>query len=345
VSDLVDNISTARMMKGSAPEEIMLGEGSSAAVLKFDLSGELYGYSAVVALPPVNGQSPFCNDSPLRSEYVYVRGVETVLGTVWYPQFVGNVRTITPDRGNNVVEFTALDRVEKQRKPVRFAPFAVADYHTSRGVVDAQVYNSQAVIDHCLRHSDVPPTRIRPPYASELAYLGPNRPDGCLFWLAGTGAYHPLIGWRARQIYDNPPETDNGPSVYDQLGQIHPDLEDDETAVRPLNLRAYPSKTPSSLADQESRTAGYWTAWRDGAGYSGSYSLGVTLALDPEGTNVSYAYNTPGRYRMELEGYRRMFFRIRCEAGKVWFSVQNDRGAFNESNKVDLPTGVDNVEV
>src|SRR5690606_5373330 len=39
VSDLVDNISTDRMMKGSAPEEIMLVEGSSAAELKFDLSG------------------------------------------------------------------------------------------------------------------------------------------------------------------------------------------------------------------------------------------------------------------------------------------------------------------
>lgn len=345
VSDLVDNISTDRMMKGSAPEEIMLIEGSSAAELKFDLSGELYGYPAVVVFSPFNGQSPFYNDAPIGAEVVYELGVETVLGTVWYPQFVGNVRTITPDRGNNVVEFTALDRVEKLRKPVRFAPFAVADKFTSQGIIDAQVYNSQAVIDHCLRHSDVSPTRIRPPYASELAYLDPNRPDGCLFWLAGTGAYHPLIGWRARQIYDNPPETDNGPSIYDQLGQIHPELEDDETAVRPLNLRAYPSKAPSSPADQESRTAGYWTAWRDEEGYAGSYYFGVTLALNPDGTNVSYAYNTPRRYLMELEGYRRMFFRIRCEAGKVWFSVQNDRGAFNESNKVDLPTGVDSVEV
>src|SRR5690606_303044 len=163
------------------------------AELKFDLSGELYGYPAVVVFSPFNGQSPFYNDSPIGAEVVYELGVETVLGTVWYPQFVGNVRTITPDRGNNVVEFTALDRVEKP---------------TSLGVGDVKVYNYPAVIEHCLRHADVSPTRIRPPYASELAYLDPIRPDGCLFWLAGTGAYHPLIGWRARQIYDNPPETD-----------------------------------------------------------------------------------------------------------------------------------------
>src|SRR5690606_17140873 len=119
---------------------------------------------------------------------------------------------------------------------VRFAPFAVADKFTSRGIIDSQVYNSQAVIDHCLRHSDVSPTRIRPPYASELAYLDPNRPDGCLFWLAGTGAYHPLIGWRARQIFDNPSETHTAPNTYCHAEHNHPDLEDDVTAVSSLNL-------------------------------------------------------------------------------------------------------------
>src|SRR5690606_34188742 len=345
VSDLVDNISTDRMMKGSAPEEIMLVEGSSAAELKFDLSGELYGYPAVVVFSPFNGQSPFYNDAPIGAEVVYELGIETVLGTVWYPQFVGNIRTISPDRGNNVVEFTALDRVENLRKPVRFAPFAVADYHTSRGVIDAQVYNSQAIIDHCLRHSKVSPTRLCPPTRNDMGLPPSGTVDGCLFWLAGTGAYHPLIGWRARQIYDNPPETDNGPSIYDQRGQIHPELEDGGTAVRSLNLRAYRSQEPSGAGDQASRTAGYWVADRGNLGGTGAHYLGVTLALDPDGTNVNYAYNTPRRYLIQVQTANNYFLRIRVSGGRIWLSAQNGTGAYNESNYVDLPTGVDNVEV
>src|SRR5690606_9925209 len=144
VSDLVANISTDRMMKGSAPEEILLVAGSGAAELEFDLSGELYGLPAVAVFSPFDAQASFSTDAPIRAQRLYELGIETVLGTVRYPLFVGNVRTITPDRGNNVVEFTALDRVEKLRKPVRFAPFAVADKFTSRGIIDSQVYNSQA---------------------------------------------------------------------------------------------------------------------------------------------------------------------------------------------------------
>src|SRR5690606_14198832 len=40
------------------------------------------------------------------------------------------------------------------------------------------------------------------------------------------------------------------------------------------------------------------------------------------------------------------FLRIRVSGGRIWLSAQNGlNGPFNESNYVDLPTGVDNVEV
>src|SRR5690606_33042016 len=84
VSDLVDYIYTERTMKGNAPKELMLVDGSSAAELKFDLPEELYGYSAVVVFSPLNGQSPFYNDAPIGAEVVYQLGIETVRGTVWY---------------------------------------------------------------------------------------------------------------------------------------------------------------------------------------------------------------------------------------------------------------------
>src|SRR5690606_15301842 len=129
--------------------------------------------------------------------------------------------------------------------------------------------------------------------------------------------------WRARQIYDNPPETDNGPGIYDQLGQIHPDLEDDETAARPLNLRAYRSQEPSGSGDQDSRTAGYWVADRSNLGGTGAHYLGVTLALDPDGTNVNYAYNTPRRYLIQAQTANNYFLRIRVSGGRIWLSAQN----------------------
>src|SRR5690606_34792178 len=83
VSDLVDNISTDRMMKGSAPEEIMLVEGSSAAELKFDLSGDLFSCPDVAFLFAINGQSLRYFETSICAQVVYARGTETVIGTAW----------------------------------------------------------------------------------------------------------------------------------------------------------------------------------------------------------------------------------------------------------------------
>lgn len=348
ISDRVDNIRTDRALKGSAPEEIMLVEGSSAAELRFDLTGDLYGLSPVSVFSPFNGDSPFYNDAPVGAEVVYELGIETVLGTVWYPQFVGNLRTINPSRrrNGNIVEFTALDRVEKLRRPVQFAPFAVADYHLSRGTVKSQLYNSQSIIDHCLRHSKVSPTRLVPPTRADMGLPPTGTRDGCLFWLTGTGSYNPTIGWRARAIYDNPPTIDgSGTEAYDQYGQMHPDLEGDDTAVRPLNLRSYRSYEPSGSGDQASRTAGYWTADRDNLGGINAHYLGVTLALNPNGTNIDYAYNTPRRYLVQIQTDNYYFLRIRVDNGQIYFTAQNGTGSFNESNRYNIPTDVENVEV
>src|SRR5690606_1768534 len=51
------------------------------------------------------------------------------------------------------------------------------------------------------------------------------------------------------------------------------------------------------------------------------------------------------RYLIQVQTANNYFLRIRVSGGRIWLSAQNGTGAYNESNYVDLPTGVDNVEV
>src|SRR5690606_21639237 len=105
-------------------------------------------------------------------------------------------------------------------------------------------------------------------------------------------------------------------------------------------------KDSAGASDQSSRSAGYCVADRGRLGVTGAHYHGVTLALDPDGTNVNYAYDTPRRYLIQVQTANNYFLRIRVSGGRIWLSAQNGlNGPWNESNYVDLPTGVDNVEV
>src|SRR5690606_24094525 len=181
--------------------------------------------------------SPFFGKEMVGAEVTYRIGVETPVGVFWYPQFIGNVRIVTPQRGSNDVEIQALDRVEKLRKPVLLPPWAMSDIHVNFGEMDSQLARSHWVIDHCLRHCDVSPSGKRPTTLEEFeAAAGQTLLDGegPVFYVTGNGSYLPTVGY-----LDNPSAMtfpSDGVDMYTQTAPRHPDAP--ETEPRPLALAA-----------------------------------------------------------------------------------------------------------
>ncbi|HVV11573.1 hypothetical protein [Amycolatopsis sp.] len=258
LSDLtpyVESVATDRSLKGSAPEEIMLIEGASAAELDLTMSGEFAGLPLTGVFSPYNGNSPLYNNDPMGAEITYALGVETVLGTVWYQQFIGNVRTITPDRGENTVQLTALDFVEKMRQPITFTPWAISEYWATRGRWRGQLCDTQWMLQACLLDAGASATPYMPgPYTA--------------FWLPATGGHMPTLG-----ILDNSPAQQfpytesTGTEMYSFDGDPHPAAP--EPTKRPLAF--------SAMGGEDGRVNRYWKANRAQGSYDSVHVLGLTL--------------------------------------------------------------------
>ena len=359
LSDLggyVDSIDLDRSLSGSAPAEIMLIEGSAAAELTLSLGGEYKSLPLTGVFSPYNQLSPMYGDSMVGAEITYRIGVETPTSTFWYSQFIGNVRTVTPRRADNTVEITALDRVEKLRKPVILPPWAMSDIHVQYGELDSQLCRSSWVIDHCLRHCDVSPSPKRPPFMEELSTSGVvNEGDGPQFWLTGNGSYLPTIGW-----LDNPSAStfpDDSTAMYADAGPRHPDAP--VTAQRPLALAGL--GTPIRESGQYVSPPGhqgvvrYWALSRDGINPTATHYFGFTI--NTTGPNAN-RYQTVGLHTvLEVMLGRYYAIYIDIQAGQIrtrWERLAawshdgseqlldqiTDSGAW-----VNLPTGVEHIDV
>ena len=270
LSPYVQRVSTDRSLKGSAPEELLLVEGAAAGELIATLGGEDWtGVRLAPLFSPYNGNSPLYMLDPMGAEIVYRIGVETHYGVVWYPQFVGSVRTVTPNRADNTVELTALDRVELLRRPVRFPSWAISEVWQSRGYQRALLCDSQWVIDHCLRFSDISPTPHRPTYREEMN-VPENTPDGVHFWLSGTGSHLPSIGWMDNpEAYSFPHTEETGLEMFNRSGAFSTRRPTDDY-VQPLALNGLGSS---------SAVLKYWVSDRDLVDPSGTHYLGFTMNL------------------------------------------------------------------
>jgi hypothetical protein len=248
LSSYVGEISVDRSLSGAAPAEIMLIEGAAAAEMTFTIGGLLqpgtYGsltltdYQSLVAtFSPYNGVSPLYNIDPIGVEVTYRLGVDTAIGTIWYPQFVGNIRTITPNRQDNVVTFTALDRVEKLRKPITMTDWGIFDLQANQGRVLGQLMNAHWVIDHCLKTCDVSPSPWRWAYDENITNTSfPNAVTQ--IYISGNGGIAPNIGWVDGSYQNQFPATDTNPALtmYQERGQAHGSSP--EPTSRPQILRA-----------------------------------------------------------------------------------------------------------
>lgn len=232
LSGYVSDITTDRALSGSAPEELFLIEGSSAAELSFTVGGEYNGDGFVKVFSLFNVLSPFYNQNLVGAEVTYSIIVGTPLGNVTYPQFVGYIQTITPDRGTGTVVFTALDRVEKLRKPISLpARYTTEDQYGRRN----QQSQSQSVIDSTLRLCDISVTPYRPPTKTELGVDETSADEGCLIWGTLNGWMVPTIGCSDDPLFLTGFDDAVFDSAYVANGIPHPDSPD--PTQKPLSFR------------------------------------------------------------------------------------------------------------
>lgn len=282
LSDFVDNIVVDRALAGAVPSEIMLVEGAAAAELSFEVGGFLpIGFFGPVALTepmnlvsvfsPFNGLSPLYNVDPMGCEITYRIGVDTAFGTVYYPQFVGNIRTISPNRRDNRVTITALDRVEKLRKPITHTDWGILDLQANQGRVSGQLMHAHWMIDHCLKACDVSASPNRWPFDEEIRPPGfPN--SRTQLFVSGNGGIAPNVGWVDGSRFNQFPDTDTYPAflMYQDRGESN--SLNIETTKRPHILRAQ--------RDYGNDRTNFWAADKNSVLNASSHVISFRLATE-----------------------------------------------------------------
>jgi len=336
LSRLATTISTDRALKGSAPEDVMIIEGSSAAELKVVVAG----YDNTAALPftavfsPYNGLSPLYAKQQIGIEVKYDIGVDTALGTVWYPQFIGNITSITPDRGSGEVEIVALDRVEKLRKPVILAPWAVSDYYNGLGRTEAQKADTQVFIQNCLQNCDVSATRRRPTYRSEL-FVPDDALDGVGIFVPGAGGMNPSVGWidnAGAQTYPT-----NDVPKYQLSAQPHPLSPDQAQKVFAFSAMG---------ANSDGDYLKYWVANRDLTRVTGAHFMAFTMSTAAGFPNSNWHVTAPLTTMYEYRAGNGIVLSIQLQNNEVWVRVVNsNNGGVYDSSHTTIPSGQESVEI
>lgn len=334
LSGYAKNIKTDRSLKGGLPEEITLVEGSGAAQLQFNLSGDYQKIPMSGVFSPYQHASPFFGVDTMGAEVTYELGIETAVGIVWYPQFVGNIRTITPNRGSGYVTMTALDRVELLRRPVLFPAWAIFEYHLVRGRIVSQLANTQWVIDHCLRKANISPTPRRPTSREENGLLDSDA-TGPQIWINGTGGWLPTIGWCDNwNVVEFPYTEDTGEEMYDDQGAYHPDSP--EPTTPPLSLRA--------LGDTDDTILKYWCTNRDNINSLGTQVIGFTLVT--RGDRGTYYQTATPHDVLKVRIGNQYQIRVRMENGQIYSEFHDLDNATNKTSSwVNIPTTEDFVHV
>jgi len=337
LSKFVQDAEVDRALKGSAPENVMLIEGSSAAQLKFTLAGTdvTSGLVFPAVFSPYNGLSPLYLKQQIGAEVLYDIGVDTVLGTVFYPQFVGNLSTITPNRTDGEVHFTALDRVEKLRKPVTLAPWAVSDYWNNLGRTVAQRADTTVFIDACLQQCNVSSTKYRPSTRFEMGLPDSGTVDGVGVFVSGNNGIMPTIGWVDNAQAVTYPTNAN--PMYQRSAQPHPNSPDQTNKA-------------NAFAAMGSNTDGnylrYWVANRDLTKLEGSHFFGFVFSTAAGFPNSSWHVTAPDTVLLEYQMGGNWSTKIRVQNNQMWLTITNGNTATVYSTaKVNIPSGQESVEV
>jgi hypothetical protein len=321
----LSEVSVDRSLSGSTPADLTIIDGAASAELSFTISGfdntSKLSFDSVFS--PYQSTSPFWGMPLEGCEVTYWLGIQTALGMAWYRQFVGNVRTIEPDRASGTVTITALDRAEKLRKPVTFQAWAVYDLQAGQGQYESQLTDSSWIIDHCLRLNDVSPTPYRPIQRSDLGLLDDDV-TGPQIWVNGTGSVLPTVGWLDNQSIQTYPY-DTEPSMYRQNGAVHPSSPEPATKTLEFSARGAGGND----------TTQYYAADRDRMTSIGSQILGFTLdTSDP-------AYLTVAKTEvLRQRAADSKVISIFVQTGKVWTEYHDEVTNTTEaSSHLTIPAG------
>lgn len=336
MSGFIEEVATDRALKGSLPADIMMVEGSAAAQLTMSVGGEYNGLSLTSVFSPYNGLSPLYTKDVIGAEIRYDIGLDTVLGTVWYPQFVGNIVEVTPERASNMVDIRALDRVEKLRSPILAPQWALSDYWANRGRKLGQLFDTQNVLQMCLQQSDTSASGRRPTTRAEYASIFGNNEGYKMLFISGANGHVPTTGW-----WDNAQavpivNVEGGAVNYTRNGPIHP--LSPEVTNKPYAFAALGSN-PEGIYQK------YWMTDRFETSINSEFFFGGVLNIDPSFTNGSWHVTAPDTVIMNyrLGENRRVDFLV--GTGKMWLRFVNENNSFsNVTPKLNIPTGVNNVE-
>jgi len=349
LSPFIRDIAVNRALEGQLPPEVNLTEGSAAAELTFTLKNARdpeSGLRLIQCLSTLNSKSPLAGKDLVGAEITWDIWVDTPTGPVKYRQFIGNIRTIQPNRVDGTIQITALDRVEKLRHPVTLPPWAYSHQAASvDGRFEGQLQNPQGVIDAALRGNGADGHPTSPTPYSPTAYDWLRREDyfgagvssgGCHFWLTGTSSV-PVLGYcdePHRSTY-YPTET-TGIQMFDHLGAVHPDSPD--PGIVPLSIKAKGSTNRSNIYYRvpDSAAVHEW----------GNHYLGFTLIT----RDTDFWKSSTERLVMVVEIEGGIEIRALISSGQVytqWRRVAQSgvTEVTRESQRIDIPTGKDWVRV
>lgn len=337
MSQYLESATTDRSLSGSAPTSLSLVEGAAAAELTVRLGGDYtVDYSIADIFSPYQSSSPFWGVDLIGVEVTFEIGLETYDSLIWYPQFVGNIRSITPDRGDFGVEIRALDRAELLRRPVKFPKWAMIQYQAvNENAVVSQLCDSQWVLDHCLRKSNISPTPSRPVTQEERG-VADNDPSRCQVWVSGTGSYLPTHGfldnWNVWQF----PNDDADFDMYTPYGAQHGSNPDPDK---------YPQAFTGTQDGYGSRMI-YWAEDVEKINPTALQIMGFTLITNPLATGANYYLTAPDQEVISVEFGDRYLGRIMIGNGQAWGVWANpSTGESFSTSKVDIPSGQPFVKI
>jgi hypothetical protein len=329
LSPYVEVATVSRNLAGTVPSEVFLVEGQAAAELSVTLSGHHNGLPMVGVFSQYNGFSPLYGKELEGCPITFRIGIQTAVGAIWYDQFTGTVRNVSPSTEQAEVLLTALDRAEQLRVPVTFPKWAISSYHIDRGWTLAQLCESQWVIDHCLRHGNTSPSPYRWLYDREKGTLswGEEAEDiGTQFFLSGNGSYAPNVGQLDNARSQGFPQSEGvGKPMFSRSGQYH--LDATAPLSRPMAFNGMEDDATGETTDgpwsaNESR---YWARNRSDFLTESSYYFGFTLDAvdDPDAdSNHLYPWSAPQYAPLDIYTGWMQYLRIVINTGSVRAEVR-----------------------
>lgn len=336
MSRFVESVSTDRALKGSLPADIMLVEGSAAAQLSLTIGGEYQGLSMTSVFSPYNGLSALYTKDVIGAEVAYDIGLDTVLGTVWYPQFIGNITEVTPERGDNTVDIRALDRVEKLRVPVLAPQWALSDYWANRGLKRGQLIDTQNIIQMCLQQADTSASGRRPATRTEYAKAFGSGEGYKMLFVSGANGHVPTTGWWDNGQAVPIANVEGGVVNYTKNGPVHP--LSPEVTNKPYAFAGFGSN-PDNIYQK------YWMTDRFETSINSDFFIGGVLNIDPAFANGSWHLTAPDTVILSYRLGEKRRVDIMVGTGQMWIRFVNENNGFsNVTPKLNIPTGVNNVE-